>query len=66
MAMNVRLRDDQAELLRQRAEQEGTSMHSIVLQAVDDYLARTARQAMVRKEGIEQAAKWGELLERLK
>jgi predicted transcriptional regulator len=66
MAMNVRLRDDQAEMLRQRAEQEGTSMHTIVLQAVDDYLSRTARQAMVRKAGVEQAAKWSELMERLK
>ena len=66
MAMNLRLRDDQTEALKQRAEQEGTSMHVIVLAAVDDYLARTAQQVMVRKTAKEQAAKWSELMERLK
>ncbi|MGW7284192.1 CopG family transcriptional regulator [Streptomyces sp. NPDC054847] len=66
MAMNLRLRDDQTEALKRRAEEEGTSMHAIVLTAVDDYLARTAHQAMVRKTAKEQVAKWSELLERLK
>jgi predicted transcriptional regulator len=66
MAMNLRLRDDQTEALRQRAEQEGVSMHAIVLKAVDDYLSRTAKQAMIRKTASEQAAKWRELMERLK
>jgi len=66
MAMNLRLRDDQTDALRHRAEQEGMSMHALVLQAVDDYLARTAKQAMVRKTALEQAAKWRELMERLK
>lgn len=41
-------------------------MHAIVLRAVDDYLARTAQQAIVRKTAKEQAAKWSELMERLK
>lgn len=41
-------------------------MHALVLQAIDDYLSRTAKQAMVRRHGIEQAAKWRELMERLK
>ncbi|MFF6791607.1 CopG family transcriptional regulator [Streptomyces filamentosus] len=66
MAMNLRLRDDQTEALRRRAEQEGTSMHALVLRAVDDYLARTAHEAIVRKTAMEQAAKWHELMERLK
>ncbi|GAA4917775.1 CopG family transcriptional regulator [Streptomyces coeruleoprunus] len=66
MAMNLRLRDDQTDALKQRAEQEGVSMHAIVLKAVDDYLARTAQEAIVRKTAKEQAAKWHELLERLK
>jgi hypothetical protein len=66
MAMNLRLRDDQTEALKQRSEQEGISMHAIVLQAVDSYLSRTAKQAMVRKTAAEQAAKWRELMERLK
>jgi hypothetical protein len=64
--MNLRLRDDQTEALKQRAEDEGVSMHAILLRAVDDYLSRTAKQAMVRKTAIEQAAKWRELMDRLK
>ncbi|WP_432022441.1 ribbon-helix-helix protein, CopG family [Streptomyces parvus] len=64
--LNLRLRDDQTEALKRRAEQEGISMHALVLRAVDDYLARTAQQAIVRKTAKEQAAKWSELMERLK
>ncbi|MGW1293422.1 ribbon-helix-helix protein, CopG family [Streptomyces sp. NPDC002533] len=66
MAMNLRLRDDQTEALKRRAEQEGISMHALVLRAVDDYLARTAQQAIARERAKEQAAKWSELTERLK
>ncbi|MFI1187740.1 CopG family transcriptional regulator [Streptomyces californicus] len=66
MAMNLRLRDDQTAALRRRAEQDGTSMHSVVLRAVDDYLVRTAQQVIVRRTAQEQAAKWSEQLERLK
>lgn len=58
--------DDQTEALKRRAEQEGTSMHALLLRAVDGYLARTAQQAIVRRAAKEQAAKWGELMERLK
>ncbi|WP_406139522.1 ribbon-helix-helix protein, CopG family [Streptomyces sp. NBC_01089] len=66
MATNLRLRDDQTEALKQRAEQEGTSMHAILLRAVDEYLARTAHEAIVRETAREQVAKWSELMERLK
>ncbi|WP_435057152.1 CopG family transcriptional regulator [Streptomyces sp. bgisy060] len=66
MAMNVRLRDDQTEALGRRAEQEGTSVHALVLRAVDEYLARTAREVVVRRTAGEQAVTWHELLERLK
>ncbi|MFF9122953.1 CopG family transcriptional regulator [Streptomyces sp. NPDC014889] len=66
MAMDLHLRDDQAEALKRCAEAEGVSVHSIVLRAVDDYLAATAHAALVRKAAEEQAAKWAELLERLK
>ncbi|MFJ6700768.1 CopG family transcriptional regulator [Streptomyces sp. NPDC091272] len=66
MAMNLRLRDDQTEALKQRAEQEGTSMHAILLKAVDEYLARTAHQELVKRSAKDQVAKWSELLERLK
>ncbi|MFI6417651.1 CopG family transcriptional regulator [Streptomyces sp. NPDC050842] len=65
MAMNLRLRDDQTEALRRRAQEEGVSMHALVLRAVDDYLVRSAHEARVRQTSREQAAKWSELLERL-
>ncbi|MFF9015249.1 CopG family transcriptional regulator [Streptomyces sp. NPDC014870] len=64
MAMNLRLRDDQHEALKRRAQEEGVSMHALVLRAVDDYLARTAHEARVRQVSREQAAKWSGLLER--
>lgn len=66
MAMNVRFDDDQTDALKKQAELEGRSMHAIVLRAVDDYLARNAREAMVRESAMKEAAKWHELLERLK
>jgi uncharacterized protein (DUF1778 family) len=64
--MNLRLRDDQTAALRQRAEEEGRSMHQIVLAAVDEYLSRSAHEAMVRRTAREQAGIWRELMERLK
>lgn len=66
MSMYLRLRDDQDDALARRAEREGTTPHDLVLRAVDEYLARTAREAVVHGAAREQAAKWHELLERLK
>ncbi|MEU3249960.1 CopG family transcriptional regulator [Streptomyces sp. NPDC006997] len=66
MAMNLRLREDQTEALKLRAEEEGVSMHAILLRAVDDYLARSAHEALVRRAALEQTVKWADLLERLK
>jgi hypothetical protein len=40
MAMNLRLSDEQTELLRARAEKEGRSMQQVALTAVDEYLLR--------------------------
>jgi predicted transcriptional regulator len=66
MAMNLRLHDDLNEALRQQAETEGVSMHAIAIRALEEYLQRSAHQTMVRKTAAEQAAKWRELMERLK
>ncbi|MFG2823565.1 Arc family DNA-binding protein [Kitasatospora sp. NPDC048365] len=63
--MNLRLSDDQQEALRQRAEQEGRSMHSVVLRAIDRYLDEETDQAAVRRLGAKYAAKHAELLRRL-
>ncbi|QOV38023.1 CopG family transcriptional regulator [Streptomyces ferrugineus] len=66
MAMNLRLRADQTQALKLRAQEEGVSMHAIVLRAVDEYLARSAHETLVREAAKGQTAKWAELLERLK
>ena len=66
MAMNLRLRGDLNEALRRQAEAEGVSMHAVVVQAIEEHLARTAHQGTVRRTAVEQAATWHELMERLK
>jgi hypothetical protein len=65
MAMNLRLRDDQQEALKLRAEQEGRSMHAIVIQAIDRYLEQEADRATVRRLGAKYAAAHADLLRRL-
>ncbi len=45
MAMTLRLSEEQTAKLRAAAEREGTSMHTVVLRAVDDYIdGRAARR----------------------
>jgi predicted transcriptional regulator len=65
MAMNLRLRDDQQEALRELAEREGRSMHAIVLQAIDRYLEETGDQEVIHRIGATYAARHAELLRRL-
>lgn len=65
MAMNLRLRDDQQEALKRRAEEEGRSMHAIVLRAVDRYLEQEADRESVRRLGAKYAARHADLLRRL-
>ncbi|WP_266475989.1 CopG family transcriptional regulator [Streptomyces sp. NBC_01481] len=63
--MNLRLRDDQQEALKLRADQEGRSMHAIVLQAIDRYLAQEADRESVRRLGAKYAVRHADLLKRL-
>ncbi|MBB4979182.1 putative transcriptional regulator [Streptomyces sp. SFB5A] len=65
MAMNLRLRDDQQEALKLRAEEEGRSMHAIVLQAIDRYLEQEVDREGVRKLGAKYALRHADLLKRL-
>ncbi|MER6069360.1 CopG family transcriptional regulator [Streptomyces sp. NPDC001817] len=65
MAINLRLRDDQQEALKRRAEEEGRSMHAIVLTAIDRYLEQEADRATVRRLGAKYAARHADLLRRL-
>ncbi|MFJ5549726.1 Arc family DNA-binding protein [Streptomyces sp. NPDC093225] len=63
--MNLRLRDDQTEALKNRAEEEGRSMHAIVLAAVDRYLEQEADRETVRRLGAKYAKSHADLLRRL-
>ncbi|WP_425443903.1 Arc family DNA-binding protein [Streptomyces aidingensis] len=65
MAMNLRLPEEVQESLRRRAEAEGRSMHAIVVQAVERYLAEEADRATVRRLGAKYAARHADLLRRL-
>jgi uncharacterized protein (DUF1778 family) len=62
--MNLRLREDQQEALKARAEREGRSMHAVVLQAIDRYLAEETDRETVRKLGAKYAARHADLLRR--
>ncbi|GAB3974100.1 FitA-like ribbon-helix-helix domain-containing protein [Streptomyces sparsus] len=62
MAMNLRLPEDVQEALKARADQEGRSMHAIVLLAVERYLVEEADRATVRSLGAKYADKHAELL----
>jgi len=65
MTMNLRPDDERAEALRKQAEREGRGMHAVALRAVDDHLARNAREAVVRETAKKEAVKWRELMQRL-
>lgn len=63
--MNLRLRDDQQEALKRYAEQEGRSMHAVVLMAIDRFLEQEASREVIRKLGAKYAARHADLLRRL-
>lgn len=65
MAMNLRLPEEVQDALRQRAEEEGRSMHSVVIQAVERYLVEEADRETVRKLGAKYAVRHEDLLRRL-
>lgn len=63
--MNLRMPEELQAALKQRAEEEGRSMHAIVIQAVERYLVEEADRATVRKLGAKYASKHADLLRRL-
>jgi uncharacterized protein (DUF1778 family) len=65
MAMNLRLSDEQTELLRARAEKEGRSMQQIALTAVDEYLLRTEDDELTDRLAERGAQRFADLLRRL-
>jgi hypothetical protein len=65
MAMNLRLSDEQTEALRARAEKEGRSMQQVALNAVDEYLLRTADDELTDELAARGAKRYADLLRRL-
>jgi uncharacterized protein (DUF1778 family) len=65
MAMNLRLSDEQTELLRARAEKEGRSMQQVALTAVDEYLLRTEDDELTDRLAAHGAQRFADLLRRL-
>lgn len=65
MGMVLRTTDQQTEALRAQAESEGRSMHAVVLDAVDEYIARRAHKARVAASARFGAEHYREALEEL-
>lgn len=65
MAMTLRLTDDEAEALRQRAQREGRSMQDVARAAVREYIDRTSRQELLEKVLDEELPRFAEALRRL-
>jgi uncharacterized protein (DUF1778 family) len=63
--MNLRLSDEQTELLRARAEKEGRSMQQVALTAVDDYLLRAEDDELTDRLAERGAQRFADLLRRL-
>jgi plasmid stability protein len=65
MAMTLRLSDDEAEALRQRAEREGRSMQEVARSAVRDYIDRTSTRELLNDVLDQQLPRYAEALRRL-
>jgi predicted transcriptional regulator len=65
MAMTLRLTDDEADALRQRAEREGRSMQEVARSAVREYIDRTSRQELLDEVLDEDLPRYAEALRRL-
>lgn len=65
MAMTLRLTDDEADALRQRARREGRSMQDVAREAVRDYIDRTSRRELLDEILDEELPRYAEALRRL-
>jgi hypothetical protein len=65
MAMTLRLTDEDADRLRERAAHEGRSMQEVARQAVREYLDDRARAELLHEVLDEQLPRYAEALERL-
>jgi predicted transcriptional regulator len=65
MAMTLRLTDDEAEALRQRAQREGRSMQDVARAAVREYIDRTSRRELLDAVLDDELPRYAEALRRL-
>lgn len=65
MAMTLRLSDKQAQALRERAEVENRSMQQVALEAVDQYLIKSADDEYTERLAHQGADQFADLLRRL-
>jgi predicted transcriptional regulator len=63
--MTLRLDDELADALRNRATADGRSVHQTVLLAIDEYLKRHQRSQRVESLATQAAADYPEVLRRL-
>lgn len=62
MTMKLRLPEDLHRSLKACAEREGRSMHALVVEAVDRYLANASVRVAVRAPGTQHAVEHADLL----
>jgi hypothetical protein len=65
MAVNLRPSPEQTELLRSIAAAEGRSMHAVILAAIDEYIARHNKRAVLDRVLDVQLPRFDEALRRL-
>lgn len=65
MAMNLRLDEEDSELLRALADAEHVSLHEAVLRAIRRSAREIAHTDRVREATAEMMDRWGDVLDRL-
>jgi predicted transcriptional regulator len=65
MAMTLRLTDEEAQALRERAKREGRSMQDVARAAVREYIDRTSRRELLDEVLDEELPRFDEALRRL-
>jgi hypothetical protein len=65
MAMTLRLTDEEADALRQRARREGRSMQDVARAAVREYIERTSRAELLDEVLDRELPRFAEALRRL-
>ncbi|MGD0925265.1 MAG: DUF6290 family protein [Streptosporangiaceae bacterium] len=65
MAMTLRLSDEEAEALRQRARQEERSMQDVARQAILEYVEQHSREDLLDRVLDEEIPRYAEALRRL-